>query len=421
MEKLQSDWGFWLREHQQLPPRDTAFDVWLCLAGRGWGKTLTGAHATQLIAESGAVERIHLVGADAGDVRDVMVEGPTGIMATAPKEFRPTYEPSKRRLTWGNGVVAVCYGGGMDPEALRGPQCGWAWVDELMKFRHQRECWDQLMLGLRLGDDPWAMVTTTPKPTKLLRELMADPHTLLTQGNTYQNIANLPRIFRERIIRLYEGTSLGAQELWAKVLNEARGALWKLAWLSKSRVAKKDAPALGDLVRIVVAVDPAGTAYDDAEPDELAETGIIVVGLTRSGFGVVLDDLSGVYSPGAWADAVRTAYWRWQADVIVAERNFGGDMVEHTIRQAQYQGEHLPVKVITASRGKAIRAQPIAMLWQQGRCGMVGHFATLEDQLRTWEPGEKSPDRLDALVWGMTELFYPSGSDVDLGALPFAA
>lgn len=402
-------WDFWLRANQQVPDReDQNFIHWLVDAGRGWGKTLVGAHATNEVAASAVTPVIHLIGEDAGDVRDVMVEGVTGILAAAPPWFKPNYEPSKRRITWPNGVIANTFSA-REYDDLRGPQCGFLWADEIAKWRYATAAWDMAMLGLRIGDDPWCVATTTPKPTKLVRELIADPLTFHTHGTTYENIANLATPFLNQVVKRYEGTRLGRQELLAELLTEAAGALWKLDWLERTRVDRVPEA----LQRIVVAIDPAVTAGEDA-----SETGIVVSGLDAAGHGYVLDDLSGRYTPDGWARKARWAFHNWEADRIVAERNNGGDMVERTLRQVQAPGEFLPVSVVWASRGKHTRAEPIGALWEQGRGHMVGSFGDLESQLTTWEPGDDSPDRLDALVWAMTELFFAPTVQRDLDGLP---
>lgn len=407
--RLKHSWDFWLRANQQPPDREEAdFITWLPMSGRGWGKTLVGSNATNEVAASAVTEVIHLIGEDAGDVRDVMVEGVTGILRVAPPWFKPNYEPSKRRITWPNGVYANLFSA-REYDDLRGPQCGFLWADEIAKWRYASEAWDMAMMGLRIGADPWCVATTTPKPTKLVRELLADPLTLVTHGTTYENIANLATPFINQVVKRYEGTRLGRQELLAELLTEAAGALWKLAWLEATRVS--GVPR--ELQRIVVAIDPATTSGEEA-----SETGIVVAGLDASYHGFVLDDLSGRYTPDGWARKAREAFHMWGADRIVAERNNGGDMVERTVRQVQAPGEFLPVSTVWASRGKHTRAEPIGALWEQGRGHMVGSFADLESQLTTWEPGDDSPDRLDALVWAFTELFFSPTVDRDLDGLP---
>lgn len=412
---LMKDWSFWLRENQLPPERSLGHIVWMPMAGRGWGKTLCGAYATQQVAESGKVKHIYIIGSVAKDVRDVMIRGVSGILAVAPDHFRPTYQPSNSKLTWPNGVEATTYSA-IEPESLRGPAAGFAWCDEIAKWRYGMQAWDQMMLGMREGVDPWVVATTTPKPTDLVRMLVEDDTTLVTHGTTYENMANLAEPFK-KVVRRYEGTALGEQELYAKLLDEARGALWKRTWLDSTRIANKDhVPAL---FGCVIAVDPAVTANEESS----SETGIVVCALGADGHGYVLEDLSGVYTADEWPEVVKAAFYRHRADCIIAERNNGGDLVEKAIRNAEFRGEHLPVRTVWAKKGKHTRAQPISMLWEPGqaRAHMVGSFGDLEDQLRTWTPGDDSPDRLDAMVWGMTALFFPEEGGADLENLPWAA
>ena len=390
------DWPFWARP-SQLPPEGD-WRVWLLLAGRGFGKTRTGAELVRARVTAGTARRVALVAPTAADARDVMVEGESGILAISPPSNRPRYEPSKRRVSWPNGAIATLYSAD-EPERLRGPQHDTAWCDELASWRYP-EAWDMLMLGLRLGTDPRVVVTTTPRPTKLVRALAADRTVAMTGGATYENRANLAPDFIEQIIRKYEGTRLGRQEIEAELLDDAPGGLWNRGVIEASRVGS--AP---ELMRIVVAIDPAASSGENAD-----ETGIIVAGKDRQGHGWVLDDLSGRYAPAAWAKAAITAYHAHGADRIVAEVNNGGEMVEATLRVID---PNLAFAAVHASRGKIIRAEPIAALYEQGRVHHLGAFAQLEDQMcslsRTGhEPGLMrrgySPDRVDALVWALTDL-----------------
>lgn len=365
------------------------------MAGRGFGKTRTGAEWVRAQVERHGRKRIALVGRTSADVRDVMVEGPSGILACCPPWFRPIYEPSKRRLTWPNGAVAITYTADK-PDQLRGPQHDGAWADELAAWRFL-DAWDQLMFGLRLGDDPRVVVTTTPRPIALVRELIKARTTVLTIGSTYENKSNLAKPFLDHIVKKYEGTRLGRQELQAEVLDDVPGALWKLAQIDKNRVSiTPSAP-----IRIVVAVDPPGST---------AECGIVVCAEGQDGQGYVLDDRSIAGTPAEWSAAVVDAFATWNADCIVAEVNQGGDMVEHTIRTVRDAkdnpiGLNLPIKRVWASRGKQTRAEPVSALYEQSRIKHVGAFPELETQMCNWVPGETSPDRMDALVWGFTELF----------------
>ncbi len=334
--------------------------------------------------------RVALVAPTAADARDVMVEGESGILACSPPSFRPNYEPSKRRLTWPNGAMATTYSAD-EPDRLRGPQHDLAWADELAAWK-QPDTWDMLQFGLRLGKDPRCIVTTTPRPVRLVRELMQSATTAITRGTTYENRDNLAPAFFERIVAKYEGTRLGRQELNAELLEDNPFALWQRNQIDALRVATHPS-----LTRIVVGVDPQAGDGENA-----AETGIVVAGIGDDGHGYVLADRTVRASPDAWARAAVNAYQEWKADRIVAEVNQGGAMVEHTLRTVQ---RNIPYTGVRASRGKQVRAEPVAALYEQGRVHHVGAFPDLEDQLVNWVPGaEDSPDRLDALVWAITEL-----------------
>ncbi len=385
------DWPFWARPEQRAP--DGAWLVWLVLAGRGFGKTRTGAERVREVKQH--VGRIALVAPTAADARDVLVEGESGIMAISPPWDRPTYEPSKRRVTWGNGAVATLFSAD-EPDRLRGPQHEAAWCDELAAWRYARDCWDNLMLGLRLGRSPQVVVTTTPKPIALLRELVAAPTTRVTRGSTYANLANLAPTFKDTVLARFEGTTLGRQELHAELLDSAPGALWQRSRIDQLRVA-----AAPELARVVVAIDPAVTSDEDSN-----ETGIVVAGVGRDQHLYVLEDLSLRASPDAWARAAVEAYRRWRANRLVAEGNQGHDLVTQTIKTVD---PRVPVTLVHASRGKVARAEPIAALYEQGRAHHVGALPQLEDQLCNWVVGGASPDRLDALVWAATELNVARG------------
>lgn len=406
---LLHDWAFWARPAQRWPAG--SWTVWFINAGRGFGKTRTGAETVRWAVESGRAKRIALIAETAADARDVIVEGESGILAISPPWFRPKYEPSKRRLTWPNGAIATTYSGD-EPEQLRGPQHDFALVDELAKYRYAQEAWDNLEFGLRLGDDPRVVVTTTPRPIPIIKQLLADPGTVVTGGSTYDNADNLAAPFRARIVR-YEGTRLGRQELYAQILDDTPGALWTRGQLESSRV--RSAP---DMTRIVVGVDPGAGGPD-------GETGIVVAGKDAAEHGYVLADRSASGDPAEWAPEVIRAFVELRADRIIAEKNQGGLMVEHVIRQTTTQvggvtvrGANLPIELVWASRGKHTRAEPIAVMWSQqpARGHIVGGWPALEDQLATWVPGDDSPDRMDALVWAMTELF-PVESDEFAGVL----
>jgi len=399
-EELNYRWQFFARDNQLMPPGD--WRVWLILAGRGNGKTRSGAEAVREVAESGEVGRIGLVAETAADARDTMVEGESGILAVSPPWFKPVYEPSKRRLTWPNGVKATTFSGD-EPDQLRGPQHGFVWADEPAKWKYPDDAWSNLEFGLRTGKNPRVVATTTPRPIKLIRELLADPKTVVTRGSTYENYGNLAPSFIDRILRRYEGTRLGRQELRGEVLDDNPGALWQRATIDALRV--RNAP---DLYRIVVSVDPMIADVNTAAKleDEGAACGIIVSGVTEgiSGHGYVLEDKTIFGSPNQWAAAVVTAYQEYSANLVVAETNQGGAMVEFTVATvARDMGIRVPYKGVHASRGKYIRAEPVAALYEQSRVHHVGSFPDLEDELCFWEPGQPSPNRLDALVWGLTE------------------
>ncbi|MFA6300293.1 MAG: terminase family protein, partial [Nocardioides sp.] len=333
---------FFQARESQLPP-DGDWIVWLVLAGRGFGKTRIGSEWINHEVQYNGRRRLALVGATAADVRDVMVEGESGILAKSNPLFRPTWEPSKRRLTWPNDAIATTYSAD-EPDRLRGPQHDGAWTDEGASWRYP-DAWDQLMFGLRIGADPRCVMTTTPRPTKFIKALMADPSTVVTRGTTYENLDNLAVPFRNKILAKYEGTRLGEQELLAKIIEDAAGALWKRGNIDEARV--RVAPAMR---RIVVAIDPSGTA--NAESDEC---GIGVAGIGIDGHGYILDDLSGVMSPGDWGALTVALYHKHKADRVVAETNFGGDMVELTLRgvcdkEGKPIGKSVAFKKMTASR-----------------------------------------------------------------------
>lgn len=405
-EALLTDWPLWARP-EQLPPAGQWY-VWLILAGRGWGKTRTGAEYVHYRVEHCGAQRIGLIGQTAADVRDVIVEGESGILATAPRWSRPKYEPSKRRLTWPNGATATTYAGD-SPDQLRGPQHDTVWCDELAKWRYAQLCWDNMEMGLRLGNDPRVIVTTTPRPIPLILDLRADSQTVrpTTNLSTHVNRANVSGRFVDRVVKKYAGTRLGRQELDAEVLEDTPGALWTRSGIEATRVWH--AP---ELTRIVVAVDVSSGGAE-------GETGIVGGGKDDRDHGYVLGDYTSSGDPAEWAPAVIRAYIELNADCIVVEMNQGGKMIAHVIRQTSVeiggvliQGRNLPIKEVWASRGKHTRAEPISMLWSQGRGHYVGAWPDLEDQCCTWVPGEDSPDRMDAKVWAMTELF-PNEATID--------
>ena len=381
-------WPFWGRPNQ-LPPEGN-WQTWLINAGRGFGKTQAGAQWIRSRVAAGARD-IALIAETQKDLEEVMV---ARILRVTPPAERPTVRYKPVRLVWPNGAMALGYNG-TEPDQLRGPEFDTAWVDELAKYRYARDLWDMLQFTMR-KPDPRVLVSTTPRPIPVLREIMADPTTVITRGSTMDNRAHLPASFLAKITSRYEGTRLGRQELNAELLDDLPGALWTREMIEGARV--KEAP---ELQRIVVAVDPSGTK---GGPDN-DEVGIVVAGLGYDGRGYLLADRTCNLGPAGWGRRAVEAFNEFEADLIVAESNYGGAMVEATIRAA---GPSVPVTMVTASRGKHIRAEPISALFEQGRVSIVGGLAELEDQLCGFTPsgyiGDKSPDRADAAIWALTEL-----------------
>jgi len=390
-------WRAKARPSQLPPPGD--WNGWLLLAGRGFGKNFTGAGWVNENVETRTAGRIALVAATAADARDVMVEGESGILNLAPSWNRPEYEPSKRRLTWKNGATATLFSA-EESDRLRGPQFDLAWADELAAWPDPQTVWDMLMFGLRLGRHPRWLATTTPRPIKLLKTLLAreGQDVVVTRGNTFENEANLAPTFIQALRDRYEGTRLGRQEINAEMLVDVPNGLWSLDWLDRDRVAKVP----DQLQRVIIAIDPAVSNNEGSD-----ETGIIVAGVSADKHAFILEDLSGRYAPHEWARKAVDAYRRHKADRIVAEVNNGGAMVESTIRAVD---SNVSFKSVHASRGKVVRAEPIAALYEQRKVHHVGNFATLEDQMCAFTTDFNrgsagySPDRVDALVWALTEL-----------------
>jgi phage terminase large subunit-like protein len=381
----------------QRPPAGN-WRTWLYKAGRGTGKSRAGVEWVRWQVEACNRRRLALVAPTAADARDVIVEGESGLLAVCPPWNRPLYEPSKRRLTWPNGAIATTYSAD-EPERLRGPQHDSAYCDEIGSWRYP-DAWDMLMFGLRLGDDPRVLVTATPRPTKLFRSILKAPTTVTTGGSTYENRDNLAPQFFEQIVARYEGTRLGRQEIEAELLEDVVGALWQLDRIEALRLA--ELPPGVTLARVVVAIDPATTSTEGSD-----ETGIVVAAKGSDGRGYVLADRSLRGSPDAWARAAVDAAHEFRADRVVAEANNGGDMVELTLRTVD---RSLPYRKVWASRGKQTRAEPVAALYEQGRCHHLGAFPELEAQMTGWVPGQPSPDRMDALVWSLSELLVTATS-----------
>ncbi len=395
---LRYNWEFWARPNQ-LPPEGD-WTTWLVLSGRGFGKSRMGAEWVRKMAHEHPGCRIALVAETAADGRDVMVLGESGLVSIDPDLTEESYQRTNRLVTWPNGSRAFIYNA-TEPDQLRGPQHHFAWVDELAKFKYVQETWDQLQFGLRLGEHPKQIVTTTPRPLPIIKKLMNDPDCIVTKGATKDNMSNLAAPFIKQIYDRYEGTRLGRQELEGEVLEDIPGALWSRTNIDENR--RPEAPDQMD--RIIIAVDPAASSDEGSD-----ETGIVAVGCARDrdGYnrGYVLADRSVRGTPEEWAKKAVALYREFEADRIVAEKNQGGEMVEAVIRAAD---RNVPVTLVHASRGKLVRAEPISALYEQNRVHHVGRFDELEDQMCTfsadYDRKNGSPDRMDALVWGLSYLF----------------
>lgn len=385
------DWQSLARKKQRPPAGN--WNTWVVLAGRGFGKTRTGAETIRMWISQGKARRIALVGETEHETRQIMVEGPSGLLAVHPPEEKLLYEPSKRQITWPNGAIAFCYSGDR-PNQLRGPQFDTAWVDELAKFQDPSRFWEQLMFTLRLGEHPQTIVTTTPRPLPLIKELIKHKDTVLTRGSTFENTNNLSQRFLHSIKDMYQNTQLGQQELMAEILDDDSRALWTPQLIASA----KDSYNHTKLQSLVVAIDPAVTSHACSD-----ETGIIVAGRTAHKQAVVLEDLSGRSPPSQWAGRAIDSYHRLKADRIVAEVNMGGDLVEQMLQSVD---PHVRFKAVRATRNKAIRAQPVVSLYEQGKVSHARSFPELEQQMLTYVPetSRSSPDRMDALVWALTDL-----------------
>jgi len=400
-DALNYDWSFWARKNQ-LPPPGRWF-CWLILAGRGFGKTRTAVEWIRSLTEGdspnkapkGAPARIALVADTFLDGRQTMIEGESGLLATSHDDFKPTFESSNKKLVWPNGIQAFLYSA-ESPDQLRGPQHHVAWADELAKWRYLEDSWSNLLLGLRLGKAPKVLATTTPRNIPLLRRLVADKTTHVVRGSTYDNRSNLPPSFFEQVVGQYEGTRIGRQEIYGEILSDVPGALWNRNLLESIRIGE-----VPPLIRIVVAVDPPVTSGKKADT-----CGIIVAGKDHNNVAYILEDCSvqGL-SPLGWAKTALAAYERFEADRLVAEVNNGGELVESLLRQID---PDVSYRAVRASRGKILRAEPVAALYEQGRVQHHGFFSELEDQMCSLTgnglAGGKSPDRVDALVWAVTAL-----------------
>ncbi|WP_424942898.1 DNA-packaging protein [Aliiroseovarius crassostreae] len=400
---------FWALPHQVAPEGN--WRSWIIMGGRGAGKTRAGSEWVRSEVEGdgpldpGRSRRVALIGETFDQTRDVMVFGESGIIACSPPDRRPEWIATRRQLVWPNGAVAQVFSAS-DPEGLRGPQFDAAWVDELAKWKKAEETWDMLQFGLRLGEHPRQVITTTPRNVSVLKEILANPSTVTTHAPTEANRAYLAKSFLEEVRHRYAGTHLGRQELDGVLMEGVEGAMWELKDIDQKRHDPAQDGPLPDFSRIVVAVDPSVTANKGSD-----ECGIVVVGAVTEGHpkdwrAYVLEDAtaSGA-SPTEWAEAALDAMKRHGADRLVAEVNQGGALVEQVVRQID---PAVPYKAVHASRGKSQRAEPVAALYEQGKVFHAGMFPALEDQMCQMTPqgyeGKGSPDRLDALVWALHEL-----------------
>lgn len=387
------DWSFWRRPDQVEPAGN--WRCWLLLAGRGFGKTRTGAEWVRARAEADGRLRIALVAATMADARAIMVEGESGLLAIAPEDKRPNFEPSLHRLVWPNGAMAKLYSAA-EPEGLRGPEHHIAWADECAKWDNADAVWDNMAMSLRLGTHPQVIATTTPRPVPLIRRLMAEQGVTTTRGRMADNALNLAQPFVAAMQSVYAGTRLGRQELDGELIDDVDGALWTRAMIEAARTASTP-----HLTRIVIGVDPPAGRNDDA-------CGIVAAALGADGVAYILDDasLSGA-SPEGWARQVAACAAKHGADRVIAEANNGGDMVESVLRGT---ASGLPVRLVHAARGKVARAEPVAALYERGTVRHAGRFPALEDELcglctgGAYHGPGRSPDRADALVWAVTEL-----------------
>ncbi len=403
-EELRYTWRFWARPNQIAPDGD--WNTLFINAGRGFGKTRAGVEWVREKVKDGH-KRIAAIAATNSDIERVMVNGESGFLNCCWKGDKtnkgepmgfPLWSPTKRLLTWENGAY-VQFFSAEEPERLRGPQFSAAWCDELAAWNRDQDTWDMLQFCLRLGKHPQTFVTTTPKPTKLVRGILKNPKTRVVTGSTFDNASNLAPTYIQAVKDQYEGTRLGRQEIYAEIMDEAAGALWNRAILDACYVEIADPVEFAEsLARVVVSVDPAVTANTESDL-----TGIIVVGMDINGVCYVLEDATERLSPEGWATKALEIYEKYKADRIVAERNQGGEMVRHTFKTVN---ETIPIKLVHASRGKMARAEPVSSLYERGRVKHVKGLDTLEEQMVTWEPlgAIGSPDRLDALVWAVTEL-----------------
>ena len=391
--RLTPRWSIKARPEQRPPKGD--WSVWVLMGGRGLGKTWTGGGFVVNEIKAGRARDVALIADTAADVRDVMIENESGVLAASRAEgMKVKYQPSRRSVTWPDyGAQATAFSA-EDPEQTRGYQHDLGWADEIRSWKRGKSAWDNLMLTMRLGSRPRLIATTTPLPLKWIRELLEDPGTAITRGSTIDNLANLSPLFRETILKRYEGTRLWTQEVEGQMIEDVEGALWNREIIETTRIKPTKEKPLPDFVRCAVGVDPPGSVEN--------ECGIVAAGLDAEGHIYATLDYSAKGLPPEWAARAASCFAQSRADRIVAETNYGGDMVVATI---QVVSPTIPIRKVTATRGKAIRAEPVAALWEQGRGHIVDVLPELEDEMCNWTPGSPdSPNRLDALVWAVTYL-----------------
>ena len=406
LELLFGRWDVFAHDHQvppKLAPNGQPWLTWLLIGGRGAGKTRAGAEWVRAQAlglaplADAPVSNIALVGETEHDVREVMIEGISGLLAVHRRDERPVWTSSRRRLEWNNGAVAYAFSA-EDPESLRGPQFGCAWSDEMAKWRYAQATFDMLQFGLRLGHQPRQLITTTPRPTAMIKRLMLEPTSVVTRAATQANAYHLAPTFLKGVLARYKDTRLGRQELDGEIIEDRPDALWSRALIEGCRVS--DAPPLA---RIVVAVDPPASSGKRADA-----CGIVAAGITGEGaIYVIADETVSQATPSVWAARAIALWRRLEADALVAETNQGGEMVRSVINEVDAS---VPVVSVRASRGKWLRAEPVATLYEQGRVKHAGNFPALEDEMCDFGPtglsSGRSPDRLDALVWAIASLTF---------------
>lgn len=424
LNELKYNWKYWARP-EQLAPEDDDWDIWMTLSGRGWGKTRTGAeHIKEVMIDNPNI-RVGIIGQTIAAVRDICMEGESGLLNVLPPELYNgpgKYNRSLGQLTLNNGSRAFGFSGS-DPEKLRGFQSHYLWMDELAAWQYEMATFDMALMGLRLGRHPRIVITTTPKPSALVVDLVNRSRTepdkvRITTGSTFDNAANLPDSQLAALRNRYEGTTLGRQELYAELILDDPAALWNRALIEENRLTPKDAPRFTHMVQVVVAVDPSMSALGERD----SETGIIVAGRSADNICYIFEDASMMRpSPDTWAREVIAKFKSFRANKVVAEVNQGFDLVVNLLNTADAS---VPVKRVYATRGgKYLRAEPIAALYEQHKVKHIGMFNALEDQMTQWIPGKPSPDRLDALVWAVTELMLGGGlaefhNPADLPRLP---